>query len=191
MSKELFDQRIKDSMLMKEALLSLTGVLAEMADVILHSYRQGCKVMLFGNGGSAVDAQHIAGEFVGRYYFDRPPLPALALTSDNAVLTAIGNDYGYELIFDRQVRGLGRKGDVAIGLSTSGNSPNVIRALAAAKEMGMTTMAFTGQREAAVDSIADYVVKVPTMDTPRIQEGYLFALHVICEYVERELFRRN
>ena len=162
-----------------------------VARAIEASLRAGGKVMLAGNGGSAADAQHIAGEFLSRLRFDRHPLPALALTTDSSVLTAVGNDYGYERVFERQVRGLARSGDVFIALSTSGKSPNVIAALNAARELGAVTIGFTGTAPsaAAMRPLCDFVLAAPSDDTPVIQQIHMTAAHAICEIVERNLFK--
>jgi D-sedoheptulose 7-phosphate isomerase len=161
-----------------------------IAQAIEKSLRGGGKVMLAGNGGSAADAQHIAGEFLSRLRFDRHPLPAVALTTDSSVLTAIGNDYGYDRVFERQLRGLGRKGDVFVAISTSGKSPNVLAALAAAREIGVTTIGFTGTAPgaAAMRPLCDLVLAAPSDDTPLIQQIHITAAHAICEIVERNLF---
>ena len=162
-----------------------------IAQAVEKSLRAGGKVMLAGNGGSAADAQHIAGEFLSRLRFDRHPLPAMALTTDSSVLTAVGNDYGYEQVFERQLRGLGRKGDVFIAISTSGKSPNVLAALAAAREIGITTVGFTGTAPgaAAMLPLCDHVLAAPSDDTPLIQQVHITAAHAICEIVEQNLFR--
>jgi D-sedoheptulose 7-phosphate isomerase len=150
----------------------------------------GGKILIAGNGGSAADAQHIAGELLSRLRFDRNPLPAIALTTDTSVLTAIGNDYGYEQVFARQVRGLGRKGDVFIAISTSGRSPNIIAALRAAREIGMVTVGFTGTAAsaAAMRPLCDLLLAAPSEDTPLIQQVHITVAHAICEIVERNLF---
>jgi D-sedoheptulose 7-phosphate isomerase len=156
------------------------------------SLRAGGKVMLAGNGGSAADAQHIAGEFLSRLRFDRHPLPAIALTTDSSVLTAVGNDYGYEQVFERQLRGLGRKDDVFIAISTSGKSPNVLAALRAARDIGVTTVGFTGISPGATAMLplCDHVLAAPSDDTPLIQQVHITAAHAICEIVERNLFKK-
>ncbi len=166
------------------------ATIAEIARRITAAFRQGGKVMLAGNGGSAADAQHIAGEFLSRLRFDRHPLPAIALTTDTSVLTAVGNDYGYEQVFERQVRGLGRAGDVFIGISTSGRSPNILAAMAAARAIGVIAIGFTGTAPgaAALREVSDLVLAAPTPDTPLIQQIHITAAHAICEIVERELF---
>jgi D-sedoheptulose 7-phosphate isomerase len=163
-----------------------------IAQAIEKSLRAGGKVMLAGNGGSAADAQHIAGEFLSRLRFDRHPLPALALTTDSSVLTAVGNDYGYEQVFERQLRGLGRRGDVFIAISTSGKSPNVLAALTAARELGIVTVGFTGTSPGAavMYPLCELLLAAPSDDTPLIQQIHMTAAHAICEIVERNLFRK-
>jgi D-sedoheptulose 7-phosphate isomerase len=148
------------------------------------------KLLFMGNGGSAADAQHMAGEFVSRFAFDRPGLPAFALTVDTSVMTAIGNDYGYEHLFARQVQAVGRKGDVLFGYSTSGSSPNILAALEAGRARGMVTVAMTGNRKARITQLADHCIEIPSPDTPRIQEGHLVVGHIICGLVEERLFSR-
>ena len=163
-----------------------------IAQAIEASLRDGGKVLLAGNGGSAADAQHIAGEFLSRLRFDRHPLPALALTTDSSVLTAVGNDYGYAQVFERQLRGLGRKGDVFIALSTSGKSPNVLAALNAAREIGVMAVGFTGSTPGAdaMRPLCDLLLAAPSDDTPVIQQIHMTAAHAICEMVERNLFKK-
>jgi D-sedoheptulose 7-phosphate isomerase len=150
----------------------------------------GHKVLVFGNGGSAADAQHLAAELVGRYLYDRPGLPALALTTDTSALTAIGNDMGYESIFRRQVEAHGRKGDVAIGITTSGRSRNVVDALRAAREQGLATVALTGGGGGLLKDAVDYLLDAPSSDTPRIQETHGLVVHLLCQIVEETLFPR-
>jgi D-sedoheptulose 7-phosphate isomerase len=147
----------------------------------------GNKVLLFGNGGSAADAVHVAAEFVGRYLVERRPLPALALNANISALTAIGNDYGFEEIFARQVTALGAAGDVAIGLTTSGRSPNVAKGLEAAAAAGLTTIAMTGEDPGPVGAAAQMTIAIPSRQTPRIQEGHMLAAHTICEWVEEAI----
>ena len=186
---ETVRERVAQNVAMTQCLLESDQLerVAIVARVITDAYLNGHKVVLFGNGGSAADAQHVAGEFLGRYYFDRPSLPAIAL-ADPVPLTAIGNDYAYADVFARQIQGLGDAGDVAIGISTSGASENVIRALEAAKAKEMITVALTGARGAHLEQAADYCIVIPSEDTPRIQEGHILVCHVLCELVERELF---
>ena len=156
------------------------------ADLVIEAFRNGGQAIFMGNGGSSADAQHIAAEFSGRYMLERPALPGVCL-SNIAPVTAIGNDYSYDLVFKRQIEGICRKGDVVIGLSTSGNSKNVILAMEAAKERGAVTISFTGDG-GRMREIADHAVVIPSRETPRIQEGYLCACHTMCGIVEREMF---
>ncbi len=160
---------------------------AAVAELTADAYREGGKLLLFGNGGSAADAIHVAAEFVGRYLLERRPLPAIALVDNPSALTAIGNDYGYEEVFARQVRALGAAGDVALGFSTSGRSPNVVRGLEAARAAGLATVAMTGAEPGPVGAAADRVIAIPSTDTPRVQEGQMIAAHAICEWVEARL----
>lgn len=180
-------KQIEESADLKRGLQAQVGTLIEIADRIVQAFRNGSKVLLFGNGGSAADAQHIAGELAGRFYQDRDPLPALALTTNTSSLTAIANDYGFETVFARQLQGLAKKGDIAIGISTSGASPNVIRGIEAAKQQGATTVAFAGAGGTLKD-IADYVLSIPSNDVARIQEAHITAGHIICYLVEQALF---
>jgi D-sedoheptulose 7-phosphate isomerase len=170
--------------------VALRATILTIADCVTAAFRNGGKLLIAGNGGSAADAQHIAGEFLSRLRFDRNPLPAIALTTDTSVLTAVGNDYGYDKVFERQIRGLGRQGDIFIGISTSGRSPNVLAALEAARALGMTTIAFTGTAHGAnaMRALSDIVLAAPTDDTPLIQQIHITAAHAICEVVERDLF---
>lgn len=156
---------------------------------IVRCFKAGNKVLLAGNGGSAGDAQHIAGEFLSRLNFDRAPLPAIALTTDTSVLTAVGNDYGYESVFERQVRGLGKAGDIFIGISTSGRSPNVIAALKAARAQGLKTIGFCGENPRDMGPLCDIAVCAPASETPLIQQVHIVAAHIICGEVERIIFR--
>jgi D-sedoheptulose 7-phosphate isomerase len=166
----------------------LVATLAEVSRVIVQAMSAGGKALLFGNGGSAGDAQHIAAEFVGRFAFDRPALPALALSVNTSCVTAIGNDYGFELVFSRQIEALGRPGDVAIGISTSGNSANVVRGLMAAKSLGLPTVALTGCTGGKVKVAADYCLCASSNETPRIQECHILIGHIIAELVEQTIF---
>jgi D-sedoheptulose 7-phosphate isomerase len=166
----------------------LRAAIDVIAQAITRAFRGNGKLLIAGNGGSAADAQHIAGEFLSRMNFDRNPLPAIALTADSAVLTAIGNDYGFEHTIERQVRGLGRPGDVFIAISTSGKSPNVVRALKAARELGLVTVGFTGDGPREMAAHCDHCLAAPSGETPLIQQIYMVAAHAICALVERELF---
>ena len=159
-----------------------------IAAVVAEAFRAGHKLLIAGNGGSAADAQHIAGEFLSRLNFDRNPLPAIALTTDSSVLTAIGNDYGFERTFERQVRGLGKPGDVFIAISTSGRSPNVIAALQAARDRGLTTIGFTGTVSGSMQPLCDHCLAAPSAETPLIQQIHIVAAHAICGLVEFDLF---
>jgi len=160
-----------------------------IADAISASLRGGGKVLVFGNGGSAADAQHIAAELLGRYMLERRSLPAIALADSSAAVTAIGNDYAYEDIFARPINGLGAPGDVALGLSTSGSSPNVLRAMERAAEKGLVTIGMTGDGDCPLREAVDIWLSVPSTETPRIQEGYMLAAHTVCELVEAEMSR--
>lgn len=159
-----------------------------VCNAIATCFQAGGKVLLAGNGGSAADAQHIAGEFIGRLNFERTPLPAVALTADTSVLTAVGNDYGYEHVFERQVHGLGRRGDVFIGISTSGRSPNILRAMRKAKELGLVTIAFCGAQKTEILDLSDIALCAPSRQTSLIQQIHITAAHIICARVEAVLF---
>ena len=159
-----------------------------MADLITTRLRQGRKLLVCGNGGSAGDAQHIAGEFVSRLMFDRAPLAAIALTTDTSVITAIGNDYGYEHVFERQVMGLGQEGDVLLGISTSGASPNVLRALAAARARNLACLGFTGAGAGPMRGACDLLLEAPSTKTAIVQQIHITAAHVVCALVERAMF---
>lgn len=178
---------ITTRMLASPALLERVAAAAQACITCL---RSGRKVMLAGNGGSAADCQHIAGEFVSRFEYDRPGLPAIALTTDTSILTAIGNDYGYERLFERQVQALGQAGDVLIAYSTSGRSPNILRALQAARARGLVCIGFTGNRGGPMGELCDHLIDIPSPDTPKIQEGHLIVGHILCGLVERAMFPR-
>jgi D-sedoheptulose 7-phosphate isomerase len=167
---------------------AIIAAMAAISQRMEETLRAGGKILLAGNGGSAADAQHISGELLSRLMFDRSPLPSFALTADQAVLTAIGNDYGYDETFARQVRGLGRKGDVFIAISTSGSSPNILKAVEAANELGLHTVAFTGNRNTPLAGMCEFALRIPSPVTPLIQQVYMAAAHAICEYVEAALF---
>jgi D-sedoheptulose 7-phosphate isomerase len=160
----------------------------EVVQLIAQAFREGKKVLIFGNGGSAMDASHIAAEFVNRFLMERPPLPAIALNTDVAVLTSISNDYDYSQVFSKQLSALGHEGDVVIGISTSGNSLNVIKAIEVAKKNGMKTVVLTGGAGGKLANMADYAFTVPTKHTPRIQETHITLGHTICQLVDEELF---
>jgi D-sedoheptulose 7-phosphate isomerase len=183
-------QRVHESIAVKTMLLgeALIDTLARLSAEVVQSVRNGGKVILFGNGGSAADATHVAAEFVGRFAFDRAPMPALSLSDNVSSVTAIGNDYDYALTFARQIRALGAPGDIAIGFSTSGSSANVLSAIRAAREEGLFTAAFTGVKGVKLARMADLALVVPSSSTARIQEGYMLYAHIMCELVEQELF---
>ena len=159
-----------------------------MAGAVADAMRAGGKLMVAGNGGSAADAQHIAGEFISRLMFDHAPLPAVALTTDSSALTATGNDYGFEQVFERQVLGLGRPGDVFLAISTSGNSPNIVRSLRAARSRGITTLGLAGGNGGEMAALCDHVLRAPSAWTPVIQQIHITAAHVLCALVERAMF---
>ena len=165
--------------------------IVQVAKLIAAAFRDGHKVLLFGNGGSATDAAHIAAELVGRYKRERTPLPAIALATDIAAITSIANDYGYDELFARQVRAHGQKGDIAIAISTSGNSPNVLKGVVAARERGMTTIAWTGGTGGKLAEFVDYPFLVPSTVTARIQESHITLGHVLCELVEEQLLGKT
>jgi D-sedoheptulose 7-phosphate isomerase len=181
----------KESCRVKEAFINDNlGKLVNVIEILTAALKAGNKIMIFGNGGSAADAQHIAAEFVNRFIIERPPLPAIALTTDTSVITAIGNDYDFSEIFAKQIRALGQEGDVAWGISTSGNSPNVLKGLELAKKMGLVTLAFTGKDGGAIAQIADLSLNVSSNSTARIQETHITAGHAICELVDIKLFQK-
>ena len=165
-----------------------TESVARAADLIITSVRTGGKVLIFGNGGSAADAQHIAAELVNRLNYDRPPIAAIALTTDSSILTSVGNDSSFDELFERQLRALGRAGDVALAISTSGNSPNVLRAVAAARELGLTIVALAGRDGGKLAAKADVALVVDAQSTQRIQETHITIGHVLCELVEDALY---
>ena len=167
---------------------SLLSQINQISSLIVEAYRKKKKVILFGNGGSAADAQHIAGELVNRLHLEREALPAIALTTDSSVLTSIANDYDYSRIFARQVEALAKEGDVVIGISTSGSSSNVIEAVKTAKEKGAKTVGFTGNKGGKLAELVDFVISVPSDETPRVQESHITIFHIICCLVERALF---
>lgn len=179
-------QHVMAAMLADEALLARVE---EAIEACITALSNGGKILLGGNGGSAADAQHIAGEFVSRFAFDRPGLPAIALTTDTSILTAIGNDYGYEKVFVRQVQAHAQRGDVLIAYSTSGKSPNVIAALQEARNRGVVCIGMTGNRGGPMEELCDFYLDVPSADTPKIQEGHAVLGHIICGLVERAIFK--
>ena len=182
-------KRFKESSEVKTRFLKENlSKLLDVIKLVSKSFEAGNKLFFFGNGGSAADAQHLAAEFVNRYLIDRPPLPAIALTTDTSILTSISNDFSFNEIFSKQLKALGKEGDVAIGISTSGNSSNIIKAFEVAKEMGMKTVAFTGNDGGAIAKMANVSLIVSSTSTPRIQEAHILIGHILCEMVEHQLF---
>ncbi|MBK9568936.1 MAG: D-sedoheptulose 7-phosphate isomerase [Chitinophagaceae bacterium] len=167
---------------------ALLATIEKVVNVITDTFKKGNRVYFCGNGGSAADAQHLAAEFSGRFYKDRKALPAEALHCNTSYLTAVANDYGYDVVYSRMIEGIGQSGDVLIGLSTSGNSANIIRAFETAKEKGIITIAFTGLTGGQMKSISDYLINIPSADTPRIQESHILIGHIICQLVEEKYF---
>lgn len=189
--KEKIQEIIKNSISVKELILADESFLQEIeqiSNVIIDCYKNGGKVLLCGNGGSAADAQHIAAEFSGRFYFDRNPLFAEALHVNTSYLTAVANDYGYNEVYSRLIKAMGNKNDILIGLSTSGNSKNIVKAFEKANKIGMKTIAFTGKDGGELKNKCDYLVNVPSKDTPRIQESHIMIGHIICQLVEEKIF---
>lgn len=183
---------IKSSIDVKERILNdakLLSKINEAAELIVKTYKQGGRVFFCGNGGSAADAQHLAAELSGRFYFDRPPLAAEALHVNTSYITAVANDYAYDVIFSREVDAFGKEGDVLVGISTSGNSANVLKAFETAKGKGVLTIAMTGESGGKMASISDILINIPSNDTPRIQESHITIGHIICQIVEEELFQ--
>lgn len=189
--RERIPDIIKASIEAKQAMLNDAKLMAGIeaaARACVQTFRRGGKVLLCGNGGSAADAQHIAAELSGRFYRDRPPLYAEALHVNSSYLTAVANDYGYEESFARMLRAAGRPGDVLIAISTSGNSPNVVRAARAARETGMTVIGMTGAGGGTLANLCDHLLAIPSDDTPRIQECHILVGHILCELIEEEIF---
>lgn len=187
-------EHFQESILVKEQILKnedLITLIKNASLEVIKAYKNNNKTLLAGNGGSAADAQHIAGEFVSRFYFDRPGIASIALTTDTSVLTAIGNDYGYENLFARQVQAQGVKGDVFIGISTSGNSKNILKALELCKQKEIISIGLSGASGGAMNELCDYCIKVPSTCTPRIQEAHILIGHIICAIVEEELFGKG
>ena len=193
-SEQRITKLIEASIATKQSLLSsadLVSTVAKVSRTLAEALRRGNKLLLFGNGGSAADAQHIAAELVGRFAFDRPALPALALSVNSSCVTAIGNDYGFDRVFSRQLEALARPGDVAFGISTSGNSPNVLLGLSTAKSLRLHTVALTGRTGGKLLKNVDQCICVPSDATPRIQECHILIGHIISELVEREIFHEE
>jgi D-sedoheptulose 7-phosphate isomerase len=179
---------VKHKILSDEALL---GRIQEVTSLITTAFRNGNKVLFCGNGGSAADAQHLAAEFSGRFYTDRNPLPSEALHCNTSYMTAVANDYSFDVVYSRMVKGMGRPGDVLVGLTTSGNSVNIIKAVEQARELGMISVCLTGETGGKLKDMCDHLLNVPSKDTPRIQESHITIGHIICELVEADLFNEK
>lgn len=187
-------EEISQSIATKQAILDSPELIAQIekaAQIMTDAYRNGNSALLAGNGGSAADAQHLAGELVNQFYFARPGIPAHSLSTDTSVMTAIGNDIGYKYLFSRQIEAQGSKGDVFIGISTSGNSENIVEALKACRQKGITSIGLTGNKPCLMDDLADLCIKVPSDVTPRIQESHILIGHIICAIVEENLFGKK
>lgn len=167
---------------------ALLGTVAQVAEAMTTAFQNGKKVLFCGNGGSAADAQHLAAEFSGRFYYDRPPLFSEALHVNSSYVTAVGNDYSYDVIYSRLVQAMGREGDILVGISTSGNSTNVVKALEVANELGMITVAMTGETGGKMKDVSKFLINIPSKDTPRIQECHILLGHIMCEIVEANVF---
>lgn len=190
----VIEKNLMGSIELKQTLLNdkgFTALVTELAEKITACYQNGGKVLFCGNGGSAADAQHLAAELSGRYYFDRPPLFSEALHVNTSYITAVANDYSYNEIYSRLTKAMGKEGDILIGLSTSGNSGNVVNALNTARELGMTTVGFTGQGGGKMKECCDVLLEIPSKDTPRIQECHMLIGHTVCEIVEQNLFAQK
>jgi D-sedoheptulose 7-phosphate isomerase len=179
---------VKQQVLQSQELLTTVN---KVVEAITSSLKNGSRIYFCGNGGSAADAQHLAAEFSGRFYTDRKALPAEALHCNTSYLTAVGNDYGFDLVYSRLIDGIGNKGDVLIGLSTSGNSANIVKAFEVAKQKGMITVGFTGSAGGTMKSLTDHLINIPSKDTPRIQESHIMIGHIICQLVEENYFSGN
>lgn len=185
-STQIQETQLVISMILGDA--KLLACIESIAEACIHAFKSGNKLLLAGNGGSAAEAQHIAGEFISRFAYDRPGLPAIALTTDTSALTAIGNDYGYEKLFFRQIQALGQAGDLFFAYSTSGNSPNILYALEEAKNLGLITVGFTGIHDGLMHDLCDFLIQIPSSETPKIQECHLVVGHILCGLVEKTLF---
>ena len=191
--KDRITKIISESIDVKQQILQDKEMVKEIENIveaIIHAFKGGHRIYFCGNGGSAADAQHLAAEFSGRFYKNRIALPAEALHTNTSYLTAVANDYGYDQVYSRLVEGITAKGDVLVGLSTSGNSPNIVEAFKVAREKGVITIAFTGESGGAMKSMSDYLVNVPSKNTPRIQESHIMVGHIICELVEEMIFEK-
>ena len=191
MKQDLIRRNISDSITVKQKLLQNDTIIVDItkvAELIVEAFNNGNKLLICGNGGSAADAQHLAAEFSGRYYLNRPPLHAEALHTNTSFMTAVSNDFSFDEVYARLIQGIGKQGDILIGMSTSGNSKNVIKALEEAKKKKIITIGFSGKAKENMKSYCDYLINIPSDDTPRIQECHLMLGHAICELVEKELF---
>lgn len=192
--KEIAISQIKESISVKEDILGNNDILNKIVfatEMIIDAYRNGSKTLIAGNGGSAADAQHIAGEFVSKFYFDRPAIASISLSTDTSILTAIGNDYGFDRLFSRQLEALAKAGDIFIGITTSGNSENILKALITSRELGLKTIVLTGLSGGKASEICDVCIKVPSKETPRIQESHILIGHIICCIVEQSLHAKD
>lgn len=189
--KKLIENYILDTIDIRNEVVGNAAMIQTIENIAIEiekAYRNGNKVLLAGNGGSAADAQHIAGELINKLYFDRPPLSAVALSVDTSVMTAIGNDFSFDNVFSRQVEANGTAGDVFIGISTSGNSLNVVKAIKEANKKNLVTVGLTGEKSCEMDDICDYLIKVPSSETPKIQETHIMIGHILCKIVEKNMF---
>lgn len=189
--EDIIIRTFKESCHLKDVFVNENVIrIVKVVDIITDALKEGKKILLFGNGGSAADAQHLAAEFINRFIIERPPLPAIALSTDTSVITSISNDYDYSDVFAKQIRALGQPGDIAWGITTSGSSPNVIKAFEAAKKLGMITVALTGKDGGSAVKVADYILNVSSNSVPRIQEVHITVGHVICQMIDYKLFQK-
>lgn len=194
MYQDKIKEILSNSIAVKEAIITdqdMINHINTVVEVIVNAFMTGKKVLFCGNGGSAADAQHLAAEFSGRFYTDRNPLPSEALHCNTSFLTAVGNDYGYEFVYSRMMKGIGNQGDVLVGLSTSGNSQNIINAFEVCRELGVITIGMTGATGGKMKPLSDYLLNIPSTDTPRIQESHITIGHIICQLVEEKLFSQS
>jgi D-sedoheptulose 7-phosphate isomerase len=190
--ENIIAESLKGSIAAKEAFAATQQKkILLLVEWIVESMRHGGKLLIFGNGGSAADAQHLAAEFVNRFLIDRPPLPAIALTTDSSIITSVGNDFSFEDIFVKQIQAFGKKGDIALGISTSGNSPNVVKAVIEARNLGLQTAVLTGGSGGKLTELADLCLNVPSNRTPHIQEAHLWIEHLLCQLVDEALFGKR
>jgi len=192
--RENIVRQIEDSINVKKSILDdrhIVDKIERVSTMVIEAIKNGNKVIFCGNGGSAADSQHLAAELIGKFYFNRQSLPAVSLTVNTSIITAIGNDFGFDKVFARQLEGIGKTGDVLIGLSTSGNSENVVEAFKLAKKIGIKTIALTGENGGILKDLADILINVPSNNTPRIQEAHIMIGHIICELVEKEFVSKG